>query len=291
MTVAFFPAIAAGGMGLSAMAKALQALYGMAVDINDYLDQHIKDMTGSDNPTISRTGRILEMAKLGFGIGYITPVAIIAVGQLLLGNPLTAISTVATAATFTNPIAMTCAAIGAIYYGWGALSETEREETLEKLSSGLEIGTELIKSMVNFIINKTKELLSSKNIEEITKYIESAAALFGKSLGDVTHKLSDVVSDTFHVFKKKSTIAMEKTFEAATDACGTVNSGVDMLKDKVGDAAVKTKILASDAIQAVSRTASRTAENTQIIIDKGSQAPQKHAPSEMAKKSVRHLPE
>ena len=271
MTVAILPAIAAGGMGLSAMAKALQALYGMAVDINDYLDQHIKDMTGSDNPTISRTGRILEMAKLGFGIGYITPVAIIAVGQLLLGNPLTAISTVATAATFTNPIAMTCAAIGAIYYGWGALSETEREETLEKLSSGLEIGTELIKSMVNFIINKTKELLSSKNIEEITKYIESAAALFGKSLGDVTHKLSDVVSDTFHVFKKKSTIAIEKTFEAATDACGTVNSGVDMLKDKVGDAVVKTQSLASDAIQAVSSTVSGNAENTQIRLEKTSQ--------------------
>jgi hypothetical protein len=289
MTVAIFPAIAAGGMVLSSMAKAIQALYGMAVDVNEYLDQHIKDMTGSDNPTISRTGRILEMAKLGFGIGYITPVAIIAVGQLLLGNPLTAISTVATAATFTNPIAMTCAAIGAIYYGWGALSETEREETLEKLSSGLEIGTELIKSMVNFIINKTKELLSSKNIEEITKYIESAAALFGKSLGDVTHKLSDVVSDTFDVFKKKSGVAMKKTFEAATEACSAVGSGVDMLKDKVGDAAVKTQSLASEAIQAVSSTVSRTTENTQIRTEKTSQ--KANDVSKTAETdSVRHIP-
>jgi hypothetical protein len=29
---------------------------------------------------------------------------------------------------------MTCAAIGAIYYGWGALSDVERDEILEKLS-------------------------------------------------------------------------------------------------------------------------------------------------------------
>lgn len=290
MTVAIFPAIAAGDMVLSTMAKAIQALYGMAVDVNEYLDQHIKDMTGSDNPTISRTGRILEMAKLGFGIGYITPVAIIAVGQLLLGNTLSAIATVATATTFTNPIAMTCAAIGAIYYGWGALSEVERGEMLEKLSRGLEIGIELIKSMVNFIINKTKELLSSKNIEEITKYLESAAALFGKSLGDVTHKLSDVVSDTFDVFKKKSGVVIERTFEAATEACSAVGSGVDMLKDKVGDAVVKTQSLTSDAIQAVSSTVSGTTENTQIRIEKASQKTNDVSKTAEAD-SVRHLPE
>ena len=89
----------AGGMALSVMAKAVQTLYGMATDVNEYLDQHIVDMKGSENPTISRTGRILEMAKLGFGIGYITPVVVIAAGQLLLGNTLSAITTVATAAT------------------------------------------------------------------------------------------------------------------------------------------------------------------------------------------------
>lgn len=43
-----------------------------------------------------------------------------------------------------NPLVMTCAAVGAIYYGWGALSEQERTETLEKLSNGLNVGVELI---------------------------------------------------------------------------------------------------------------------------------------------------
>lgn len=270
MTVAILPAIAASGMVLSAMASAVNELYGMAGDVNDFLDKHIKDMMGSDNPTISRTGRILEMAKLGFGIGYITPVVVISVGQLLLGNTLSAITTVATAATLTNPIAMTCAAIGAIYYGWGALSDTEREEMLEKLSAGLDVGIELIKSVVRFIIDKTKDLLSSKNIEEIKKYIGSAAAVFGKSLSDVTHKFTDVVSGSFEVFKKTTSSAMGKTFEVATDAYEEVGSGVDMLKDKVGDAVVKGKNIAADALQTASSTVAEAARSVQTKLEKTS---------------------
>jgi hypothetical protein len=108
---------------------------------------------------------------------------------------------------------------------------------------GLEVGIELIKSMVGFIINKTKELLSSKNIDDIKSFIESAASVFGKSLGDVTHKLSDVASDTFDVFKKQGSLAMERTFEAATDArenvaltAAKVGESVDSLKEKIGEA-------------------------------------------------------
>ena len=119
----------------------------MAVEINEYLDKHIADMKGSENPTISRTGRVLEMAKFGFGIGYITSVVVIAAGQLLLGNPLVAINKVVASATLSNPIAMTCGAIGAVYYGWGALSDIERNEILDKLSRGLDVGIELIKSI------------------------------------------------------------------------------------------------------------------------------------------------
>lgn len=271
MTVAIIPAIGIGKVALSAMAGAIKALYGMAGDVNDYLDKHIKDMMGSDNPTISRTGRILEMAKLGFGIGYITPVVVISVGQLLLGNTLSAITTVATAATLTNPIAMTCAAIGAIYYGWGALSDTEREEMLEKLTVGLEIGIELIKSIIRFVVDKTKDLLSSKNIEEIKKYIGSAAEIFGKSLGDVTHKFTDVVIGSFDVFKKTTSSAMERTFDAASDAYQGVGSGVGMLKEIVGDAVVKTKHIASDALETASSSVAETAKTIQTKLDKKSQ--------------------
>lgn len=277
MNVAILPLLGAGGMALSVMAKAVQALYGMATDVNEYLDQHILEMKGSENATISRTGRILEMAKLGFGIGYITPVVIIAVGQLLLGNSLSAITTVATAATMTNPIAMTCAAIGAIYYGWGALSDLERDEILQKLSHGLEVGIELIKSMVGFIINKTKELLSSKNIDEIKNFIGSAASVFGRTLGDVTHKLSDVVGDTFDVFKKQTSLAMEKTFEVATDAreavaltAVKVGGSVDKLKEKLGESILKTKVAASGTLDAASTTVSEATDSIYATLEKSS---------------------
>lgn len=272
MSVAILPLL-----GASTMTQAIQTLYGMATNVNDYLDQHILDMKGSENPTIFRTGRILEMAKLGFGIGYITPVVIIAVGQLLLGNPLSAISTIATAATMTNPIAMTCAAIGAIYYGWGALSDVERNQILEKLSQGFEVGIELIKSMVGFIINKTKELLSSKNIDEIKKYIGSAAEVFGKRLGDVTHKLSDVASDALDVFKKQSSLSIEKTFEAATDArdnvaltAAKVGEGVDTLKEKISETLLKTKGAASGALDTASTAISETADSIHATLEKSS---------------------
>lgn len=278
-------AISAAPLALSVMAKAVKTLYGMATEIDVYMDHHIEDMKGADNPTISRTGRILEMAKFGFGIGYITPVVIITVGQLLLGNPLTAITTVATAATLTNPIAMTCAAIGAIYYGWGALSDVERDEMLDKLSKGLEIGIELIKSVLRFVVEKTKELLSSKNIEEIKKFIGSAAALFGKSLSDVTHKISDVVGDTFNVFKKKTGSAVEMTFEAATEAYGAVaittakvGSSVDTLKGKVGDAVVKTKHVASEALQTASDAVSETADHIHATLEKTGRKSRKDEP-------------
>jgi len=211
-------------------------------DVNEYLNKHIEEMTKSENPTIARSGKVIEMAKLEFGIGYITPMVIIATGQLLLGNTLAAMGTVAAAATVPTPIAMTCAAIGAIYYGWGALSDAERNEILEKISKGLEAGIELIKSIVRFVTDKTKELLSSKNMEEIKKFVESAAAVFGKTLGDVTHKFADVVGDTFNVVKKKSGKAMEITSDIASCAYRSVSE------------------TASDAYQTVSETAEKAAE-------------------------------
>ena len=234
-------ALPLAGVGLSLMAEAIQSLYGMAIGINDYMDKHIEDMKGSDNPTISRTGRVLGMAKLGFGIGYITPVVVISVGQFLLGNTLSAIATVATAATLSNPIAMTCAAIGAIYYGWGALTDTERNEILDKISKGLEVGIELINSIVRFVVEKTKGLLDSKNFEEIKKYISSTAAVFGKSLGDITHKFADRASDTYDIFKKKSSEAVALTGGLANEIIAIAGDAMDNAAEKTGQTYIAVK--------------------------------------------------
>jgi hypothetical protein len=249
-------ALPLAGAGLSVMATAIQSLYGMAVGINDYLDKHIEDMKCSDNPTISRTGNVLGMAKLGFGIGYITPVVIISVGQLLLGNALSAVATVATAATLTNPIAMTCAAFGAIYYGWSALSDVERNEMLDKLSQGLEVGIELIGAMVRFVIEKTKEFFSSKNFEELKNYIGSAA-VFGKTLGDVTHKLKDRASDAFEIFKAKSGEVVTKTGDLATE-----------VMTRAGEALDKTSVVASDAYDTVKDAGAKAAGSTRERLER-----------------------
>ncbi len=161
-----------GGLAPNPITAAINALYGIASDINDWVNRHIEDMKASDNPTISRTGRVLEMAKFGFGLGYLTSVIVIAVGQILLGNTLGSLTTVATAAVLANPIAMTCAAIGAVLYGWGALSDQERNDVLEKLSRGLEVGIELIKSVIGFVIARINEMLDSKVIKDLKTFLD-----------------------------------------------------------------------------------------------------------------------
>lgn len=233
MTVVVHPLMAGAE---AVMVASIKALYGTAESVNDFLNDHINEMQKSENPTISRTGRVLEMAKYGFGIGYITPVVVIATGQLILGNSLSAISTVATAATLTNPIAMTCAAVGAVYYGWSALSDQEKNEILEKLSQGLEIGIEMIKSVIRFVIDKTKEFWNSENLSEIKKNISSAAEVFGKTLGDVTHMISDKLSDGLNTIKTKTIDAMDKTADLASDVYVAVKEKTEKAAEFAVDA-------------------------------------------------------
>lgn len=232
---------------LTSMAAAIKGLYGMAVEINEFMDRHIADMMASDNPTVARTGRVLEMAKYGFGLGYVTSTIVVACGQIILGNSLMAAGTVATAATLTNPIAMTCAAVGAIYYGWGALSDVEKTEILDKLSKGFEVGVELIKSIVGFIVDKTKELLSSKNLEEMKKFIGAAAETFGRTLSDVTHQISDRLSDSFEFIKKRSGEVVEKTVDVTSETYKSASDGagkmIDGIKKKVSSEKKSPKAL------------------------------------------------
>lgn len=197
MTIIPNPYIAGAQIGASVMVEAVKALYNTAESINDFINDHIKVMQDSENLTISRTGRVLEGAKLGFGLGYISPVIAISAGQLILGNPMTAITTIAQAATLTNPIAMTCAAVGAVYYGWSALTDQEKDEIIEKLSKGLDIGVEMIKSVIRFVIEKTKALWDSENMSEIKGYISKAASLFGKTLGDISENIVDKIKGAF----------------------------------------------------------------------------------------------
>lgn len=240
---------------LSPIVSAIQTLYKVAGDLNDWMDGHIADMKSSTNPTVSRTGSVLEGAKFGFGLGYTTPVTIMAVGQFLLGNTLAAVATITSAATFTNPIAMTCAAVGAIYYGWGALSDQERNDILDKISVGLSIGIEFVKSVVTFVILKTKDLLNSQQLSEIKEFIRGAAAGFGMRLGDVTRAFTDRIADT-------ALAAKELTVFAAETAANGVVSASRAFAGTATEAAELTAHGARQATQVITDTASNVAGTT-----------------------------
>ena len=122
---------------ITPIVEAIRLLYGTAKTINDFIDEQIDVMKSSAKEAVQVCGKILEGVKYGFGIGYATSIVAITIGHLLMGNPLQVVTTLTTGATgvaaFTNPIAMTCAAIGAIYYGWNALDEHEKETIIERV--------------------------------------------------------------------------------------------------------------------------------------------------------------
>jgi len=249
MIATALPFVAGAEIASNVILKSITALYGTAKSINDFINEHIEEMKVSENHTASRTGSVLDMAKYGFGIGFITPVVVIATGQLILGNPLTAAVVVATSPI--NPIAMTCAAVGAIYYGWNVLTDQEKNEILEKLSKGLEIGIQLIKSVIGFIIDKTKELWASENLVEIKKYISSAAKVFGKNLSEVTHKFVDILSDTGDSIKTIAGEAIEKTGDVLSDACDAIKVTGGKAAEFASDTYDSVKVQGEKAVERI----------------------------------------
>ncbi len=201
---------------------AIKALYGVTSGINTFIDDHLKKLKEHANETISATGRVLESAKAGFGIGYITPLVLTATGQLLLGNNLAAISTVASGLAFSNPLAMTCAAIGAIYYGWQALTEDEKNAILNRLTQAFEVGAELIKSMISYVITSLSSIFSKENFAELKNFIASAAENFDKTLADITRDLKDKFFEVIN-----------RVGDAINDASTTVKEGAEKTKDSV----------------------------------------------------------
>lgn len=202
--------------------QAIKVLYGVTSEINSFIDEHLDKLKSHANETISATGRVLESAKAGFGIGYITPLVLTATGQFLLGNTLSAISTVASGLAFTNPLAMTCAAVGAIYYGWQALTEDEKNAILDRLTKAFEVGAELIKSMISFVISSLGSMLSTEKISEFKNFIATAAENFGKTLSDITRDIKDKF---FHV--------MNWVGDVFEEASTTVKEGAERTKDTV----------------------------------------------------------
>lgn len=243
-------AAAAFPLPLNAIAAAISALYGVVTSLNDFLDDHIAAMKGNANATVRATGNLLEGAKFGFGLGYLTSVVIIAIGQIILGNPLTALWSVGTAAVALNPVAMTCGAIGAIFYGWKALSEDERNEIINRITAAFEVGAELIKAIINFLLTSLGNLLSSETMVEYKRMVATAAREFGKSLSDITHSVRDRLVDTAVAVSH----AVGKSTEAILDG---VSSATDSVKKNVTLAASSLMESAESATQHIRGTSKK----------------------------------
>lgn len=200
------------GSTANTMIDALKSLYQIPKDINDFIDEHIEKLKQDDRSNFQVIGRVLEGAKEGFGIGFITPIAIISAGQLLLGNPL-AVPLVVVTAPF-NPLVMTSAAVGALYFGWNALSDDEKTELLEKLKEGLNLGIELIKSIITYVIKKMEQLISCDSWEEVKQWVSSTMndleTWFSETCGDACKSASNLV--------KKAQVFFSELFSSGPDS-------------------------------------------------------------------------
>lgn len=180
---------------MNTISIALQSVYGTTEQIGKHLDTVVSDMKKADNPAVARTGHVIESAKLGFGIGYTTPIVIIALGQMILGHPLQAVASAAAMAV--NPFAITCAAVGAIYYGWTALSEDERDAIVTRLSAGLEVGTELVRSIASYVIKLIKELSSPELIQGMKASFMQGMEACADKLGELTTAVRNQLSAVY----------------------------------------------------------------------------------------------
>ncbi|MFZ4287716.1 hypothetical protein [Variovorax sp. HJSM1_2] len=234
----------AAGAALPSMTKAIYSLYGMTGSINTFVDGHIDQLKNSKNQTASQTGAILEGAKFGFGLGYLSSVIVIAVGQHLLGNTLSAVGTLVSATTMSNPIAMTCAAVGAIYYGWRALEPAQQNAIVDSVTRGLELGAQLIKSVIDFLITQTKELVSSQTASEFKKQVMDYADAVTKALNEAAGKVGNLMveasgkaNDLRQVAGSAATAAVESTTVALKSAANSASDALRVAYEKTGRAA------------------------------------------------------
>jgi hypothetical protein len=244
-----------GIASLNPMSAAIAKLYSAGNSLNEFMNQHILVLQQSENPTIATTGQILESAKFGFGLGYISSVAIIAVGQLILGNNLlqTGLSTtVGNSLLVFNPVAMTCGAIGAIVYGWSALSTKEQEAILQQIQEGLEIGVELIKSLIEFVIIKIKNLFDTKYLIDLKEFIASQAQNFGKTLSDVTRATGDKISETVNKTIEVGKEVAQAVVKVKTSVVDIANEGSDVVANTISSSLHKVAETANVAKNSIS---------------------------------------
>ena len=183
-----------------------------------FVAEHIAQLESSDNEAIARSGFVLNRAQEGFGLGHKVPLAIIAMGQTMLGIDLA----VATPFLASNPAAFTAAALGAVYYGYQALEDSERAELHARIGAALEFGVELVKTIARFCIETMKSILDPETLSQIKRFVAEVAEAAGGTLYDVTGKFLDRISG---VASSIGTTAASAGSSIGSAAASTVNRG------------------------------------------------------------------
>jgi hypothetical protein len=178
---------------ISSGAMALVQLYGFDT-VGGFVLSHVETLKASENALANRCGEVLDAVHAGFGVGGESSLIVIALGRTLLGGGL---APAAGVATLTNPVTLTCAAIGAIHYGWNALSENEKATVLDAVSKAFSVGKELVRSIAGFALRTIKDLLSKENLAELRRALSDGASAFGQRLGDITRTIADRSRDLY----------------------------------------------------------------------------------------------
>jgi hypothetical protein len=204
--------------------RRLLANYGVdARDDGDrarFVEQHLASLERVDNEVIARSGAVLRKVRDGYGLGYKVPLALMAAGQALLGIDF------AISAPFiaSNPAALTCAAIGAIYYGYNALSEEERQQLNARIGAAFDFGVELVRNLIQFCIEALKAALDSDAFKVMKDMV---AQRFGLTIADITRSIRD------RVYTIAST-SMENAAWAASTAAGSISQIAGNINDVRG---------------------------------------------------------
>ena len=96
-------------------------------------------------------------------------------------------------------------------------------------------------------------------MKEIKVFVASAAATFGRTLGNITKKVADKAGDALNVVRKKSGKVADKAADIASDA-------YDSAKETAGKAAD----FASEAYDSAKETAGKASDSVRAKIRKTS---------------------
>jgi negative regulator of replication initiation len=121
--------------------------------------------------------------------------------------------------------------MGAVYWGYQALEQEEREQLHRLIGEAFDFGVELVKTIVDFCIRTMKDLLDSEEFAQLRKYVAEFAEAVGSSLYEVTGRIYDRVTEIANSAGEAVTSAGTSVGGAAS---ATLNKGRSLIWGEQG---------------------------------------------------------